>query len=111
MCQWLDWQGDDTMTQKGILIALALVLLTMAFIALNVNVAPASAKPADTYTIEWYTIDGGGVMNASGGSYTLSGTIGQYDAGTQSGGSYKITGGFWGFLDSLRSLFLPLITR
>jgi hypothetical protein len=38
----------------------------------------ASVQP---YTIDWYTVDGGGGMNATGGSFTLSGTIGQPDAG------------------------------
>jgi hypothetical protein len=48
------------------------------------------------YSIPWSTIDGGGVINSSGGTYTLSGTIGQPDAGaTMTGGSYSLTGGFW----------------
>ena len=54
------------------------------------------------YAIDWYTIDGGGagVSDAStGGTYTLSGTIGQPDARNHpepmSGGTYKLTGGFW----------------
>ena len=46
------------------------------------------------YAIDWFTIDGGGGIS-SGGSYTLSGTIGQPDAGTLSGGSYTLQGGFW----------------
>jgi len=40
------------------------------------------------------TIDGGG-GTSTGGSYELSGTIGQPDAGQMSGGSYALTGGFW----------------
>jgi hypothetical protein len=53
-------------------------------------VATASAQP----TIDWYTIDGGG-GTSSGGVFTLSGTIGQPDAGVMSGGSFTLTGGFW----------------
>ena len=60
------------------------------------------AAVAADYVIDWYTIDGGGagVSDAStGGSYTLSGTIGQPDARNHpeamTGGSYKLTGGFW----------------
>lgn len=58
---------------------------------------PALAGPSGgVYSIPWSTIDGGGVLNSSGGSYTLSGTIGQPDAGaTMSGGSFSLTGGFW----------------
>lgn len=46
------------------------------------------------YAIDWFTIDGGG-GTSSGGAYTLSGTIGQLDAGTLRGGSYTLEGGFW----------------
>ena len=50
---------------------------------------------AQNYSIDWYTIDGGG-GTSSGGPYTLSGTIGQPDAGVHTGGSYTLVGGFWG---------------
>src|SRR3989442_15289849 len=53
-------------------------------------VVPANAQ----YAIDWFTIDGGGGAS-SGGSFTLSGTIGQPDAGTLSGGNYALQGGFW----------------
>ena len=46
------------------------------------------------YSIDWYTIDGGGGRSA-GGPYTLSGTIGQPDAAYSSGGNYELLGGFW----------------
>jgi hypothetical protein len=53
--------------------------------------------PAPPYSIDWYTVGGGGAMNVTGGAYTLSGTIGQPDAGpTMSGGNYSLEGGFWG---------------
>ncbi len=48
------------------------------------------------YTIDTFTIDGGG-GTSSGGVYTLSGTIGQHDAAAPTqGGAYTLTGGFWG---------------
>ncbi len=54
-----------------------------------------------SFSIPWSTIDGGGVINSSGGSYTLSGTVGQPDAGaTMTGGSFSLTGGFWAGVDS-----------
>jgi hypothetical protein len=46
------------------------------------------------YAIDWWTLDGGG-GTSSGGSYTLSGTIGQPDAGVLTGGPYTLSGGFW----------------
>ena len=46
------------------------------------------------YSIDWYTIDGGG-RRSSGGPYTLTGTIGQPDAAYSAGGDYELLGGFW----------------
>jgi hypothetical protein len=50
------------------------------------------------YTIDWHAIDAGGVSNSTGGSFVLSGTIGQADAATNpplSGGTFELAGGFW----------------
>jgi len=41
------------------------------------------------------TIDGGGVMRSTSGDFELSGTIGQPDAGTLTGGMFELNGGFW----------------
>ena len=46
------------------------------------------------YEMSWYTIDGGG-GTSSGGSYTLTGTIGQADAGYHDEAPYELLGGFW----------------
>jgi hypothetical protein len=47
------------------------------------------------YTINWHTIDGGG-GTSTGGVYSVSGTLGQPDAGgPMTGGNYSLTGGFW----------------
>jgi hypothetical protein len=46
------------------------------------------------YSLDWWTVDGGG-GTSTGGVYSVSGTIGQPDAGTMSGGSFTLTGGFW----------------
>ena len=54
---------------------------------------------AQSYTIDWYTIGGGGGAS-SGGDFTLSGTIGQPEAGTMSGDNYSLAGGFWGALQT-----------
>jgi hypothetical protein len=66
-----------------------LTLLIVAVIALHF-----SAR-AQTYSIDWFTIGGGG-GTSTGGVYSVSGTIGQPDAGTLSGGNYSLIGGFWG---------------
>lgn len=58
--------------------------------------APAFAQSGGPYEITVWSIDGGGVVNASGGPYTLSGTIGQHDAGpAMDGGGFVVEGGFW----------------
>jgi hypothetical protein len=76
----------STLTQ---LLAAALFLSLIAFAAL-----PASAQ---SYSIDWFTVDGGG-GTSSGGTFSVTGTIGQPDAGHMSGGSYTIDGGFWGII-------------
>jgi hypothetical protein len=56
---------------------------------------------SDDYCIDWYTIGSGGEMRSETADqqWTLSGTIGQWEA-TQarasSGGGWQLTGGFWG---------------
>jgi hypothetical protein len=50
---------------------------------------------AQNYTIDWYKVAGGSGASTNG-QYSLSGTIGQYDAGgPMTGGSFSLTGGFW----------------
>ena len=38
------------------------------------------------FDLSWQSIDSGGVIKSTGGVFDLSGTIGQPDAGTMSGG-------------------------
>jgi len=48
---------------------------------------------AQNYAIDWWTIDGGG-GTSTGGVYSVTGTIGQPDAGStaMTGGAYSVTG-------------------
>ena len=55
----------------------------------------AAALGTRALDLEWFTVDGGGVMFSTGGGFDLSGTIGQPDAGVMNGGDFKLTGGFW----------------
>jgi len=59
---------------------------------------------AQSYSVTWYTIDGGGVMNATGGAYKVHGTIGQADTAEMSGGEYLVRSGFWVTGDSVDAL-------
>lgn len=55
----------------------------------------APAVHAQSYSIDWYKIAGGG-GTCTGGVYSVSGTIGQPDAsGAMTGGNFSVTGGFW----------------
>ena len=77
-----------------------------------VGLTRAHAQTGDGYELTWSTIDGGGVMNATGGAYTLGGTIGQPDAGAaMTGGGFTLVGGFWGSAASQYKVYLPVVIR
>jgi hypothetical protein len=50
---------------------------------------------AQEYSIDWYTLDGGG-GTSTGSVYSITGTIGQPDpGGAMTNGPFSITGGLW----------------
>lgn len=57
---------------------------------------------AQTYSINWYKVAGGGGTSTGTNSasvYSVSGAVGQQDAsGAMAGGSYSLTGGFWSII-------------
>lgn len=61
------------------------------------------------HAIDWYTIDGGGGQSTDG-YHTITGTIGQPDAGILSDGYYTILGGFWGILAAVPAPGMPGLT-
>jgi len=78
------------MTTTLKLAALALLLAT-----LNAQLSTVSAQ---SYSIDWYKIAGGG-GTSTGATYQVTGTIGQPDAGgAMTGGNYSLTGGFWSLI-------------
>ena len=66
----------------------------MAVISAFVVMAGLAPQVRAQYTMQRFTVDGGGGTSAAG-PYSLSGTAGQPDAGTLSAGSYVLAGGFW----------------
>src|SRR3954470_4885466 len=87
------------MKMPGMSACFSLVALALALVA--------GSAAAQNYRIAWYTIDGGG-GTSSGGPYTLSGTIGQPDAGVHTGGPDTLAGGLWG-ADGVRQVGAPTL--
>ena len=64
---------------------------------------------AQSYSIDSYKVGGGG--SSSNGQYSLSGAIGQQDAGgAMAGGNYSVTGGFWSLISVVQSPGAPTLT-
>lgn len=62
------------------------------------------------YSVDWSTIDGGG-GTSTGGVYSVSGTIGQPDAGgPMTNGQYAVTGGFWALPTAVQVTGAPTLT-
>ncbi len=64
---------------------------TLAVLGAGLLAAAAAAPAAE---VSPSTIDNGGLTSA-GGTYEVTGSIGQPDAGELSGGSFALSGGFW----------------
>src|SRR5271169_1222124 len=63
---------------------------------------------AQSYSIDWYKVSGGGGTSTNG-QYSLSSTIGQHDAeGPMTGGNYSLTGGFWA-LNAVQTPGAPML--
>ena|ERR1035438_10283550 len=70
----------------------------------------SASSHAQPYSIDWYKIAGGG-GTSTGGVYSVSGTIGQPDAGApMSGGNFSLTGGFWALISVVQTPGLPSLT-
>jgi hypothetical protein len=67
-----------------------------------------ACSSAQTFAIDWFSVDGGG-GTSTGGGYTLTGTTGQPDAGKMSGGGYALEGGFWSIVSALPTESRPSV--
>jgi hypothetical protein len=96
-------------------IALSLVSLVAILAIALLAAQPGGARTlADglAYTLDWWTVDGGGTTHNAGGEYTLDGTVGQPDAGLLAGGNYTLGGGFWaGGAAVMHNVYLPIVLR
>jgi hypothetical protein len=71
------------------------------------------ALQAQSYSIDWYTIGGGGgTSSGTNGAttYSLSGTIGQPATSTMNGGNYSLTGGFWSIISAVQTPGSPILS-
>lgn len=90
------------------------LLVALTILAMLVVVSLASAQSGQ-WDLTWFTIDGGGTTSSTGDGFALSGTIGQPDTGSLSGGVYTLKGGFWGGMAGwgapTSTVYLPLIRK
>ena len=79
-----------------------LVVTALAFVMF------ASMASAQSYSIDWHKIAGGGL--STNGQYSVSGTIGQHDAGgPMTGDNYSLTGGFWALIQVVQTAGAPTL--
>jgi hypothetical protein len=79
------------------------------FLVLFLGAAWITAN-GQTFTLDWFTIDGGG-GTSTGGDYSISGSIGQSEAGPLlGGGQYQVTGGFWSVVAAIQTPGAPLLS-
>ena len=96
-----------------------LTAILVCMLALFPFLAPRAivAQTGGLYELTWSTTDGGGTSASTGGAYELAGTLGQPDAGTASGGTYELNGGFWyaggvsGAPNLDKSVYLPIVLK
>ena len=81
----------------------------LLFVLMALLCIAAAPVHAQSFSIDWFTIDGGG-GTSTGGVYSVSGTIGQPDAGgSMTGGVYSVTGGFWPGVNLIQTPGAPLL--
>lgn len=91
----------NTTTMIPLKAASALVVVTILLLQ--------STAYADS-SIDWYSIDGGS-RTSTNAQYSVSGIIGQPDAGVQmTSGRYSLTGGFWSLIAISQSPGAPTLT-
>lgn len=74
-----------------------------------VLVAFGRPAQAQQYSVDWFKIAGGG-GTSSNSQYSISGTVGQHEAGgPMTNGPYSLAGGFWAFLTLVQTPSAPTL--
>lgn len=92
----------------------SLKLILFLLILLVMIVIPVVAQSGGDYDLTWNTVDNSGGIISTGSTFTMTGSIGQPEAGFASGGSFTFSGGFitgGSFMPVNNYIFLPLLTR
>jgi hypothetical protein len=93
--------------RKGCLTGALLIIACLAAAALT----KAQAQSGEGYDLTWNTHESGGRLEASGGSYSLYGSLGQPDAGAAlNGEGYSLVGGFWSGIPAYQ-ISLPVVSK
>jgi hypothetical protein len=88
----------------------AWLLLVLCLFLILAGTALVAAEETGGFSIPWWTVDSGS-ETSTGGSFTLTGTIGQPDASLcVSGGDFAIQSGFWGGCPGTH-IYLPIVVR
>ncbi|HZR97801.1 MAG TPA: hypothetical protein VFE37_03785 [Chloroflexota bacterium] len=69
-------------------------------LAVLLGASAAAARAQGGLELPWWRVANGGATALVSGSYTLSGTAGQFEAGAVASGNYTLRGGFWGVADA-----------
>lgn len=81
----------------------------MKCILITVFVGFTALAARGQFTLDWYKVSGGG-GTSTGGTYQVSGTLGQPDAGgPMTGGAYSVTGGFWSLVAPVQTPGAPVL--
>lgn len=70
-------------------------ILLIAVVLIVLVATAVLAQAGASYDLSWSRVSGGGATFGSGGTYRLSGTVGQAEAGTGTGGTHSLDAGFW----------------
>ena len=98
--------GMPALPGGGRVVAVSKCALTLVALSLVV----VSVLHAQSYSINWFKVAGGG-GTSTGGTYQVSGTIGQHDAGgPMTNGQYSLIGGFWSVITVVQTPGAPLLT-
>jgi hypothetical protein len=77
-------------------------------LALIAGVGAPALLQAQSYSVDWFSVDGGG-GTSSGGQFTVIGTVGQCDEVQMSGGQFTVDGSVWASLAAVQTSGSPML--